>query len=116
MAVVPGVAVLQSLKLVCEGVPLSDWTLSDTIDAIHLISEKLPDTMPVDGGAILLICIGDVDNDVITPARFDQWSWKGVVEYLAAGLPEAIGEELSSVSNDEETDLVPTYNNISLHL
>ena len=91
---IPGVAVLQRLKLISECVSLSDWTLSNTIHAIHMIREKLPNTMPVNCRAILLICVRYVNNNVITPAGFDQRTRKRAVEYLAASLLETIGEEL----------------------
>jgi len=38
-------------------------------------------SVPVDGGAIVLEVVFDVDDDGISPARFDKRSGEGVVEH-----------------------------------
>jgi hypothetical protein len=97
VAVIPSMAILQGLKLVSKSVVIRNRTLSNAIHSVHLIGVELPDAMPVYRSPVFLVQIGDVDDELITPARLEQRAGIGIVECLAAGLEEAICCDLEEV-------------------
>lgn len=86
--------VLQRLELVCERVPLSNRTLRNAIDTIHLHGTELTDAVPMNGRAVGIIVILDMDDQFVAPTSFDQGSWVRLVEDLATGLFETVCVDL----------------------
>lgn len=94
MGVVPGMAILQGLEFVGEGIALGNRALCDAVHAVHLVGVELGDSMPMDGGAVLLVVVLHVDNKLVAPARLDEWSGKRAIENFTACLVEAVCVEL----------------------
>lgn len=57
--------ILRGSPGIVERVSRSNWTLGDTIDAIHVRSQPLSDSMPVNAGAILAELVLDNDCDIL---------------------------------------------------
>jgi len=71
VAVIPSVSVLGRGEIVCEGILWRDRALRDPVYAIHLVRAKLPDAVPMDRCPIVQVEICDVDDDLVSPARFE---------------------------------------------
>jgi hypothetical protein len=94
MGVVPRMTVLLGGEVVGIGIPLSNGALSNTVDTIHFVGTKLTKTMPVNSRTVIREVIGDMDDDLVTPAGFNQRTRVRAIEDLALGLDVAIGSEL----------------------
>lgn len=94
MTMVPGVSVLESAPSVCEGVSLSNRTLSDTIDTVHLIRVELPDAMPVHCSTIFVVVVFHMNHNLISPTGLYYRGREGIVEDFARRLVESVGCEL----------------------
>lgn len=90
---VPRVAVLRRPKLIGKGISLSDRTLCDSIDTVHVVRVQLSDSVPVDSRAILVIIVPDMNDKLVTPACLNQRARKLLVENLPAGLLKSICEQ-----------------------
>ncbi len=77
---VPCMAVLRCCEVVDVLVSARDWTLGDAVDAVHLIGAQLSDAMPMDRRAVVAVVVLHVDDDLVTPAGLDCWSWVSAIE------------------------------------
>lgn len=62
VAVIPSMAVLNCLEVVCVSIVRSNGTLRNTVDPISFIGMKLTDAMPMDGGPIVGQIVGNVNS------------------------------------------------------
>lgn len=83
-------SILSRPKLIGKCISLSNRALCNSIDTVHLICVQLSDSVPVDSGAILVIIVPDMNNDLVTPARLNQRARKLLVENLPAGLLKSV--------------------------
>ena len=82
MTVIPRSPVLKGFELICERLAWRDWTLSDTIDAIHLIRVELSDSMPMDSGAVILgQPVNHLDSYCIAPTGLDPRTGIALIEH-----------------------------------
>ena len=91
---VPRMAILQGLELVGVRVSLRNGTLGDAVNTIHLHSAQLAQAVPMNGSAVGLVVVLDMDDELVAPAGLDQGPGILFVEHLAAGLVEAVRVEL----------------------
>lgn len=94
MTVVPGGSVLQSAPPVCKFVSLSNGTLGDPVDTVHLVRFELSDTMPVHRGSIFVVIVFHMNHELVSPTGLYQRSWEGMVEDFARCFLKPIGPEL----------------------
>lgn len=65
MAVIPRAAILIGSPSVGKALPRRNWTLSDTIDSVHVHGLVLPDSVPVDTGAIAGQIVVNGNSDIL---------------------------------------------------
>lgn len=87
---IPRRAILKGTKLICKGIVGGIGALGDAIDRIHLHGSVLPDTTPMNRGAVISQFICDVDSDKIIPKGFDPWARVGSVEELSIRIIDAV--------------------------
>ena len=63
---VPRTPILHGSPGIIETVPRSDGTLSQAIDAVHLHTQPLPNSVPVNTGAVSLEFVVDGDCDILS--------------------------------------------------
>lgn len=96
MRVIPRMPVLQNLEFVGKRVSFRNRTLRNTIHAVHLHSAELAQAMPVNCSTIGVIVVLDMNDQLITPACFDQRSWICLVEDLTTSLVETVCIDLGN--------------------
>lgn len=90
MTVVPSMSILQGLPLIGEAITLSNWTLRDTIDTVHLISIELTNSVPVYRSSVPIIVISNMNDELVSPAGLNLRAWETLVENLASCFLEPI--------------------------
>lgn len=85
--------------------------VSLTIDSIHLIRARLSDAMPVDSGSVIDDFVGYMDDNRVTPARFQDGSRIGSVERDTILFDVTIRHKLKAISTARSSDnlCVATY-------
>ena len=63
---VPRTPILHSSPGIIETIPGSDGTLSQAIDAVHLHTQPLSNSVPVNTGAVALELVVDGDCDILS--------------------------------------------------
>ena len=91
VAMVPGTAVLQDFEDVGKSVCRCDWALGDSVDSVHWHCMKLTNTMPMDGGSVVLQLVCHSDLQGVAPAGLNPGSGIHCVETFTLGLVEAVG-------------------------
>ena len=80
---IPGRSILQHSKVVCECATPGNWTLSQG-HAILVVVVILTKAMPVDDSSFIVEVVGNMDDDSVSPASFNQGS--GVCSVEETGL------------------------------
>lgn len=95
MGVIPRVAILERPKLVSNHISLGNRALCDAIDAIHLpvVRVQLANSVLVDGRAILIVVVPNMNNKLVTPASLDQRTRELFVVAFPAGLLKSFREQ-----------------------
>lgn len=97
---IPGMSVLPRSELVRVFLAIRDWTLSDAVDAVHVVAVKLTEAVPVDGSPIVAILVSDMDDNLITPAGLNDGPWIGAVQSYSVDLGLTIGPKVSLVDGE----------------
>ena len=62
MTMVPGMPVLSRFEVVCVSISHRNRTLRHTIDSISFVCVKLTNAMPMNGGSIVWMIVGNMDG------------------------------------------------------
>lgn len=65
-----------------------------TIHTIHLVRSLLTNTVPMYSCTVVADLVGDVNDELISPASLQLRPWESAVEDLPEGLEESIGGKL----------------------